>query len=652
MNSMQWLIERWSGSVTRRWGDKENIETGPCGIILLLMEYYKQRGDNDCLMLADKLLQETVTYCRQYPTANYALYTGRGGVVYTLLQRARLGAAPQGGSGGWTAVALELIAPANRDFLHSTYVTDDLYSGRAGTLLLLLHLYLETRQPFLRTYIEQFTACILERAQGGPEGMYWQSADAVYIRPSVGMAFGASGIQYVFAQLARATGNKACAFISAEAARYVQTAWIPEYNNWGNFSRRITTNEAWQQCLDEYKTRGSQLFDGVNDHGWAEGMAGILLAGAGGAKAPEWPAEVLLEAGRSYPGTDANWSLYDGITGMALCILEKDLFPDEKSLAIIAGGVSRRMADIQSCDGPEGGLLHGDPGCLYFLLRYEGRSRTPDHILAPFRCVFPDAPVMDDLPGITMPAIRNVMLSRQYPRTVSFLQSRSPLAWKKYMNDTNECDHHRTIASFRRLVTEKSFLKGGPAVQACLSDVYQLEEATCQWRAREKRSPLQQYLDDWQRQTAILEQLGHPDEWLLEQTLCLSSGITLLSSAWDWSFADDFGGVDDGMQQNIHQQAGRFEYLLQVDGRGGVTVSLLKYDTLLLRDYFAKPLLVSDAIKCIQQYLHSLPGDELRQLLASVSEFTDTEDYFRQLESTVLYAIRQWLYRGILQFHI
>jgi len=244
------------------------------------------------------------------------------------------------------------------------------------------------------------------------------------------------------------------------------------------------------------------------------------------------------------------------------------------------------------------------------------------------------------------------MLSRQFPRTVSFLQAKSPLAWKKYLDETKDGDHQQVMAAFHRLVTERSFLKGSPAVHACMNDVYQLEGSICLWQAQDRRSPLQQYLDDWQRQKVVLGQLGWPDEWLLEQTLTLSSGVTQLSSAWNWSFADDFGTIDDRMLLNIQQQAGRFEYLLQSDGRGGMTMSLLRHDTRLLKDCFAGPLRVSEALEYIRQSLGVLSADELQGLLATVSEFTDTADYFRQLNSTVLYAIRQWLYRGILQFHI
>src|SRR5665811_2307221 len=92
----EWLIEN-AGIRQNEWqhrstpakasgdmpvGNAESLDSGVSGDILLLLTFYRQTGDPRYLQQADDALDALLIYCEQHATDNYALYTGRGSVVY------------------------------------------------------------------------------------------------------------------------------------------------------------------------------------------------------------------------------------------------------------------------------------------------------------------------------------------------------------------------------------------------------------------------------------------------------------------------------------------------------------------------------------------------------------------------------------------
>ena len=72
-------------------------------------------------------------HCQLHSTNNFSLYTGRGGLIYALLELHSVTNNPQ-----FIESSLELMDTVDQDYLISPYTTDYLYDGRSGTLLVLL----------------------------------------------------------------------------------------------------------------------------------------------------------------------------------------------------------------------------------------------------------------------------------------------------------------------------------------------------------------------------------------------------------------------------------------------------------------------------------------------------------------------------------
>ncbi|HEY8894693.1 MAG TPA: lanthionine synthetase LanC family protein, partial [Niastella sp.] len=178
------------------WHNRENIDSGASGIVLFLIELYKQSANNRYLQLAGEIIDNILAYCRNNDTNNYSLYTGRAGVVYVLLEYWRLTQ-----NDDLIKEALSLIRPCNKGFLNSDHSSDYLYDGRAGTLLVLFCLYQFTKESFLTGYIDQFVTAITGNMQSSADGFYWCAKGELAIRPSCSFAFGTAGIKYVFTQL-------------------------------------------------------------------------------------------------------------------------------------------------------------------------------------------------------------------------------------------------------------------------------------------------------------------------------------------------------------------------------------------------------------------------------------------------------------------
>ena len=82
--------------------------------------------------------------------------------------------------------------------------------------------------------------------------------------------------------------------------------------------------------------------------------------------------------------------------------------------------------------------------------------------------------------------------------------------------------------------------------------------------------------------------------------------------------------------------------------RGEVVEFGLKQDTLMLLELFKTPRPVRQALSAIKQYIRTLPEQTLRELLISLSESRNVQDFIEQSDNIALFKIRQWLCRGIL----
>jgi len=620
----------------------ESVATGTSGTLLLLMELYRQTGEREYALSIDEAIREVAGYCKESPGNNYSLYTGRAGVVYALIQWYHIT-----GNDSLLEDALALIPFSNQEFFHSNYTSDYLYDGRAGMLLVMLHLYLLTKEPFLLSHISDFAERILAGVHLSANGAYWTDKEERNLKPSCGMAYGTVGIRYVLDQLNRCFKSAVLSYIIDEADRYLDSCWLEDSQGWGDHRTEIRDKEMDAHYKQLYLQGDRALFTPKDNQGWADGVTGILFSGPGTMNRElQERASLRLYRNISVGKMPSNY-LYDGLAGLGLYIRQTGAPWAHPILNDVVVSVSNSL-DPGSLERYAGqGLLQGELGIVYFLLKAIGDSKPTENILAPFlNDPLPNEDERPELP-VRYDEIRKEWIRRDYPRTVYLLERTLPDAWQQHLEmPPGRMD--RELPGFHSFIAGTARNGTAAAVYDCLVDVYSLEKKRCEFALCDARSPLEIYLQEWHHHTLVLAQLNTAGDWLLHQKLRISDKIAIFSTRWNWGYNNDFGLIEEKQMDNLHSKPDRFEYIVQVSDKREVVEFALKKDTMLSLHLFDTPKAVSQAVTEIKHYVRSLPEPALRELLITLSESRNTKDFIDQLEPIFLFKIRQWIYRGIL----
>jgi hypothetical protein len=598
------------------WNSPENISSGTGGIILLLLELYRQFREDVYLRAADETIASLLAFCRMHPTGNYSLYTGRAGVFYVLICRYLI-------DNDKTVLTanLDLIRPANEEYLHSQHTPNELYDGRAGTLLMLLHLFRIVRAPFLAEYIGQFIDKILGKAKLSHRGLYWHREDEFNLGPVCGLAYGAAGIHYVLSQLDRFAPHPTFTCLLAETMKFIRSCWAEDLQNWGNYRKLLLDKETEAQYSEAYGRSDVQFLEPANDYGWADGTVGLLVAGMQG----QFGASGNGCLSEHMTGT----TLYNGLAGLGLFYLTTGRHTREWQQ------LSTRLTDYLAGEPEfrlEGGLLHGQPGVLYFLtMALRGAVRC-ENLLAPFLYADQQEPLME-LPVPSVRQTRKILLTGAYPRTFRLWEAIDTPAATDHLERpgaTAGGELSLFVSRLEERLLPASALQG----KERLKDVFQLENEKLTYLRMEKRSPLQLFLDKDLHHDRVRGWLNRPDEWLLQQTLRLSTASKVVTTNWNWSLPDA------PLQHS--------EYVLYVTPKGDVAEIYLTPDNLLLLHCFDQPCEAGQALARIRKHIASIPEKELDRLIRTFTNFPTTGYFLHVMEKGVLFTIRQWLNANIL----
>lgn len=631
-----------------KWKNPESLDSGTSGIVLFLLELYKKTEKQQYLDAVNNAVSGLLDYCRNNATNNYSLYTGRGGVVYTLMQVYKT-------TGDYSLVqeCLEMIKPCNQEFLQSKYISDYLYDGRAGTLLLLLHLYLISKDESLLSYIDAFTNKIVSNARYTPNGICWCSEEELNLRPSCGFAQGVAGIRYVLNQLRTYCGNAALSLLIDEADKYIDSCWVEEFANWGDFRADILSAADLKKYKESY-THDLALFIPRDDCSWANGTAGVLFASDDKCIYNEAGMDKLIAA--MAHNEIAACGLYDGLPGVGMFLLTGSTSISDYLLEKIKNKIAYgRLATAEI--NLQGGLMHSRLGGVYFLLKSLGNETLSENVLFPF--IYDYDTQRENVPALsmTLAGVRKELLSKNYPRLVYLLQKVSSEAFNQYLerNDTATKNELLRFAGFME-TESKNVLTA--SVHERLMDLYYFETEKFTFYYSQPRSPLQVYLDDLHAQDTNLEYLNLPDAWLLKQTLTVSDKIRIVYTRWDWSFVDDFkqmqnAGTLEKLVTNLTAPSQKHEYIFQPAGRPEFTEVSLVMALKLVVHRFDSLRTVGQALTEIRYYLQSLSEKGLDDFLIAVgaARSSNPAEFLQRLDKMVLDQVRPLIGRSILVFN-
>jgi len=631
-----------------KWNNPENLDSGVSGIVLFLIELYKQTKEAKYLEIIDNSISHLVAYCKNNPTNNYSLYTGRGSVVYVLMQRYFTN-----GDRSLLKKSIELIKPANQEYLQSKYTSDYLYDGRSGTLLLLLHLYLLTREEFLAEYINQFTEKIIGNANLSSNGVYWTSKDEINLGPSCGFAYGAAGIRYVLNELNHYSQNAALDFVIAEADKFIASCWQPKMQNWPDFRKDVLGKDTLKKYKKAYLSGDKTLFAPNDDVCWANGSIGVMFALSGNieSKKVEQLNDKLAELVGN--GEIAPNSLFGGLAGLGLYLLDTRGDVNDNELQKIIFRILNKLTPASHKINMQGGLLHGELGSMYFLLKAIGIEDKSENILFPFFNNKANDKLVALTLNIDLPRVRKTLLSKIYTRSVFMLENLAPAALNAHfasgVSNVNE------IVRFIYFIKHQLPQQTSAAVYERLKDLFQLETSKYEFTYAERETPLQLFLDDLLYQERILVDLNREGEWLKQQSLTVAGKLKSVHTKWDWSYLDHFEpmrnrNTHEKLLKNMEQAPAQYEYIFQYSGKYGVVEVFLVKALNLVLHRFDQPKTVGQAMMEINYYIKSLPEPAMDAFLKDVGAFksSTTADFLVKLDKMVLDQVRPLIYRNML----
>ncbi len=646
-----WDIRQRENPDLLSWKNPENIDSGICGVLVFLMEVYKETRQQKYLELIDRSIGKLLIYCKNNPTSNYSLYTGRAGVVYLLLQRYSIN-----NDKLWINESLKLIKRANKEYLLSRYVSDYLYDGRAGTLLTILYLYLISKNEFLLEYIDQFILKIISNAQFSDGGVFWISEYEFHLKPSCSFGHGVSGIKYVFNQINQYFRNPGLEFIISQIEKFTNSCWIKDFNNWGNFRRDIHNIETLNKHKETYLKFGDAALEpGQSDTSWIHGTTGILCSYLNQTdnKSFQLLNEKLAE-------TPIEWStdfdnLYNGkLAIQGLYFLELyNMYGDDRFQEKISQ-IVKRIALEQEDLKIDGGLFHGDLGKIYFLLKAMSKEKRSENILIPFFYSQQASLISVKNLSIDLKQVTKDLLAKHFARTINVLSAVAGPQFLEYLESFDKIDGIGAITKFIDFMEHTLHVRTEAPSRECLEDVFYFEKAKLGFCQSDKRSSFQIYLDLLSQNDKVSECLNRPDDWLFNQKISISNSIKIARTKWDWGLSDNSDNIDstDVLKKhllNLNSPPGDFEYIFQISYKQANVETDLKGVFRVLLHQFDTPKPLHEIMNEIRYYIQLLPEDLLESMLIDAElPNVSKNDLIQFYGNEILSKIRNWIHRSIL----
>ncbi|MBL0741383.1 lanthionine synthetase LanC family protein [Chryseolinea lacunae] len=457
-----------------------SLANGVSGVTLFLIELYRQTQDPRYISLANQAVKNLVRFVNTQPAADYSFAHGRMGVAYTLLQFYKV---------SLNAVCLDeakkIAQKSAEQYLNNPGTFNTFHKGRAGSLLVLLHLHALTDEKWVLDLINLYVNKLMRDVRHGRQGLYWKSAQ-VNAHSECGFPLGASGIGYVLLELGRYFENDTFYTFAEQVFFFEDYYRSEERNNWPNQSAETRNAEDYFIQRENFKTGNFEAFRQSEDLVSYNGAAGIGLARS--------RAYELL--GKTRYRTDMDnvfdkvsttmsdlpaYGLYDGKIGCGMFALEAYRITKDVKYLQFAKRTARELSyGVDYSTQVEGredfSLYHGMSGVGYFYMMLQNPFDTTSLVLPGLEFPIGDAHETSAMPFIGMSRVELAkrLLGKIFYRTIFMLENLAPAAWREFLNVAiGEADIKNRFMMFAEAVIPTLDEK---YIQA-ISDIFNLERA-------------------------------------------------------------------------------------------------------------------------------------------------------------------------------
>lgn len=474
------------------WISSETIYTGVSGIALFFLELYKHTGKErylDTTLEAFRWVEDQVE--KNPEPSSYALFTGRMSVSFAFLRLYQFDQQ--------TVTLQKALKTARKaeQFLLNTNHIDDLINGTSGTIIGLLHLHAASGEEWILTTIDAFLQRLLERAQIGKKGLYWDRSHQ-QICGLCGFSHGAAGVGFAFLEAGRYFQNDNLSEVARLAFAYEQYHYQRNWKNWPDFRKGYYSEEDFSKAREQINKREFSYFtEGSDMNAWCHGAAGIGLSrlrAFSSLQDVRYKKDALAALSKT-KSTELiqekkplrSFTLCHGGGGNADLFLEAFLLWGDKKWKNYAQEVAQEAiqnkkqsgyyySGFASAEEPEDtSLFMGNAGVGYFLLRCIDPQRTPS-ILAPALPLDARSKQVSSALShihLSSSALKELLLKKFYHRSLAIQQVLDPASLTAFY----------TSASYEKLFSEfEAFTRQHLAALAkseksLLRDAFRVEKA-------------------------------------------------------------------------------------------------------------------------------------------------------------------------------
>lgn len=212
-----------------------DLYQGTSGIASFLAELYKMTGDKKFLKTSLGALRQSLKKLLEiYPAKLMGYYYGGLGIACTAAQIGNIT-----GNNAWLEKAKEIVRYCLQNQVSGENC--DMVSGYAGSIIALLFLEKNLKEPGLLDIAKVWGEKLLTAAIPLKEGCAWKTINAPQEHCLTGFSHGAAGIGYTLAELYAAIGDKRYQTMTEQAFRYEHYWFDAAKKNWPDLREQRTT---------------------------------------------------------------------------------------------------------------------------------------------------------------------------------------------------------------------------------------------------------------------------------------------------------------------------------------------------------------------------------------------------------------------------
>lgn len=588
-----------------------NLYNGVSGICIFMAELYRQTGDQRYLDASQKGMDWAISESTSnVEITSFAYFTGQLSIAITLARLYELTSDSRYIDRS-VRIALEAESFASSPI-------SDVLNGSSGTLLGLLRIHSLSRDSRLLKVIERYVDGLLSKMKSGKLGVHWDRNE-LHMRSLCGFSHGASGLAYVFMELAHYFANPSFYEVARQAFLYEKQYFNTEYGNWRDL--RGPLKSGFEHEVDEAYERGDRDFFFPNQYmcAWCHGAPGIGLAKL---RAIETQLDdtslradlsiCLQTTWLSFNGETSHLGsgcLCHGTAGNAELFLaayqnSKDAKYLHNLRQIVQGlfeqkrKCGRYISGLKEGAG-DNGLFLGVAGVGYFFLRVVDPENTPS-VLAPRV----NQPCQVPFTGfhrlsISVVEIHKIFVLIDFARSYHIIEELYSDKLKQYFARGIVDDYSSDWCSF-----VKSLIKGGDKSSDILKDVFDLESSIRSANLRIESGNLifiKERKKSERKGTLLSSAIA-----FRENVLAIDDGLQIVKTNWCWDLTEKSDWAKN-LQRNAHE----FSYLL-IPTFSGIRERRISEFTKTVLETFENPLKVSEGVRRISKLFDS--SDSIQQI--------------------------------------